>query len=89
MISGNNDFSADLGVLGDYRNEAIHAANARAIKACAKSGKPFALGGIGDVQYMREMIEQGAAPFFITGIDSEILRDTAQDKVNTLLAALR
>ncbi len=89
VISGNNDFSADMGVLGDYRNEAIHTANARAIKACAKFGKPFALGGIGDVQYMREMIDQGAAPFFITSIDSEILRDTAQDKVNTLLAALK
>ena len=89
VISGNNDFSADMGMLGDYRNAAIHNANAAAIKACAKVGKPFALGGIGDAKYMREMIAEGAAPFFITGIDSELLRDAAQEKVNNLLAALK
>lgn len=89
VISGSNDFSADMGMLGDFRNEAIYAAFAAAIKACAKSGKGFAVGGIGDLKYLREMLDLGAAPFFISGIDSEILRDAAQEKVNSILAALK
>jgi 4-hydroxy-2-oxoheptanedioate aldolase len=89
VISGNNDFSADLGMLGEYRNDAVYKANAAAIKACAKSGKGFAVGGISDMKYMREMIDLGAAPFFITGIDSEMLRDAAQDKVNSIMGALK
>lgn len=77
IVSGNNDFSADLGVVGDYGSAAVRDANIAAIKTCADAGKLFAVGGIMDLSYLREMVAMGAARFFITGFDSEMLRDGA------------
>jgi len=87
--SGSNDFSAELGALGNYRHEKILSAYAAAIKGCAKAGKPFAVGGVGDMGYVKAMIQDGAAPFLYSAIDSEFLRDALQEKVASVLAALR
>jgi 4-hydroxy-2-oxoheptanedioate aldolase len=87
VISGNNDFSADLGMLGDFRSDAVQEANTAGIKACAALGKPFVVGGISDIPYLREMVNLGAAPFFVTGFDSEMLRDGAKAKADAFASA--
>jgi 2-keto-3-deoxy-L-rhamnonate aldolase RhmA len=87
VISGNNDFSADLGLLGDFRSGPVLEANIAGIKTCAALGKPFAVGGIADIPYLQEMVERGAAPFFVTGFDSEMLRDGAKSKADAFAAA--
>ena len=87
LISGNNDFSADIGVLGEYSNAAVRDNNIAAIRTCASAGKLFAVGGITDVPYLEEMVALGAARFFITGYDTEMLRDGAIAKAGAFISA--
>lgn len=70
---GTNDLSAELGVAGEYRHAAVRAAHEKALLACKRAGKPLAIGGIADAAYSAELIEKGAAPFLMTGIDTDIL----------------
>lgn len=70
---GTNDLSAELGVAGDYRHASVRAAHEQALLACRRAGKPLAIGGIADAAYCAELIGKGAAPFLMTGIDTDIL----------------
>jgi 4-hydroxy-2-oxoheptanedioate aldolase len=85
---GSNDFTAELGILGEYRNPIVRAAYEACIKACKKHGKHFILGGVGDLKYVREMLDAGAAPFMFSALDSELMRDALQEKVNGIRSAL-
>lgn len=78
---GANDLSAELGVPGDYRHPSMKAALDAAIAACRVAGKPLAIGGIADPAHVAELIGQGAAPFMMTGIDTEMLLSTATERV--------
>ncbi|NML45329.1 aldolase [Ramlibacter sp. G-1-2-2] len=73
LAIGTNDLSAELGVPGDFRHSLVRAAHQEALAACARAGKPLAIGGIADPAYAAELMRQGAAPFVMTGIDSDIL----------------
>jgi len=77
IICGCNDFSADLGMLGDYENERVYSTLARAIEVCNRHGKPIAIAGVGNTPYLQKLIAAGAAPFHITGFDAEMLAETA------------
>lgn len=87
--SGSNDFTAELGALGNYRHEKVLSAYSAAIAACRKHGKPFVVGGVGDTGYVKAMIKDGASPFLYSAIDSELMRDALQEKVTAALAAVR
>lgn len=85
---GSNDFTSELGILGEYRNPKVRAAYEACVTACKKHGKHFIMGGVGDLKYVREMIDAGAAPFMFSALDSELMRDALQEKVNGIKAAL-
>ena len=86
---GTNDLSAELGVPGDFKHPLVRAAHERAIGACKLAGKPLAIGGIGDSAYCADLIALGAAPFLMTGIDTDLLLSAAQAQATRALATLQ
>jgi 2-keto-3-deoxy-L-rhamnonate aldolase RhmA len=85
---GSNDLSAELGVPGDYRHAKMQHALEVALSACRKVGKPLAIGGIADASLFVELIGKGAAPFLMTGIDTDLFLGVAQERVKQVLAML-
>jgi 2-keto-3-deoxy-L-rhamnonate aldolase RhmA len=86
---GTNDLSAELGVPGDFRHPEVRRAHEAALEACRRAGKPLAIGGIGDAAYAAELVRRGAAPFLMTGIDTEMLLSAAHERVQQALASLQ
>ena len=84
---GVNDLTAELGVPGEAAHPEVRAALERAIQVCQRLRKPLAIGGIADAAYAAELIELGAAPFFFTGIDTDVLLAAAQEPVRLALAS--
>ena len=84
---GVNDLTAELGVPGEAAHPEVRAALERAIQVCRRLRKPLAIGGIADAAYAAELIELGAAPFFFTGIDTDVLLAAAQERVRLALAS--
>jgi 2-keto-3-deoxy-L-rhamnonate aldolase RhmA len=80
IICGCNDFSADMGILGEYEDERIYQTLVKAIKVCNTLKKPIAIAGVGNTPYLQKFIASGAAPFHITGFDAEMLSDIAQSR---------
>lgn len=70
---GTNDLCAELGVPGDHKHPRVRAAHDHVLAACERAGKPLAVGGIPNDAYAADLIDRGAAPFLMTGIDSDIL----------------
>lgn len=85
---GVNDLSAEFGVPGEFRHPLVTAALESALAACARAGKPLAIGGIPDHAYSAEWIARGAAPYLMTGIDSDVLLAGLQQRVTAALASL-
>lgn len=85
---GTNDLSAELGVAGDFRHPRVRAAHDAALAACLRVGKPLAIGGIADAGYAAELMHRGAAPFLMTGIDTDLLLAAAQERVRLAFASL-
>jgi len=86
---GTNDLTAEMGLAGQFRHPEVRKAHESAIFACRRAQKPLAIGGIGDVAYVVELIRLGAAPFMFTGIDADLLVGAARDRVGDVLAALK
>jgi 2-keto-3-deoxy-L-rhamnonate aldolase RhmA len=84
---GTNDLTAEMGVEGQFRHPEVRKAHESAIAACRRAQKPLAIGGIGDVAYVAELIRLGAAPFMFTGTD--LLLAAARDRVSQALASLK
>jgi 2-keto-3-deoxy-L-rhamnonate aldolase RhmA len=85
---GTNDLSAELGVSGQYSHPSVRKAHEAAIDACRRAGKPLVIGGIADLAYNAELIRLGAAPFFFTGIDTDLLLGAARDRLTHAMASL-
>ncbi len=85
---GTNDLSAELGVAGEYQHPLVRSAHDKALQACKKAGKPLAIGGIADAAYSAELIKRGAAPFLMTGIDTDILLSATQIRVKQALESI-
>jgi len=85
---GANDLSAELGVPGEYRHPRMLAAFDAAFEACRRAAKPLAIGGIADAAHVRELIDQGAVPFLMTGIDTEMMFGAAQERHRKALSIL-
>jgi len=86
---GTNDLSAELGVPGDFKHARVREAHEHALDVCRRAGKPLVIGGIGDPAYAAELIRRGAAPFLMTGIDTDLLLGAAQDRVRQALASIQ
>ncbi|MEZ2295136.1 HpcH/HpaI aldolase/citrate lyase family protein [Variovorax sp. RCC_210] len=85
---GTNDLSAELGVPGDFRHPRVREAHEAALAACLRAGKPLAIGGIADAAYSAELVRRGAAPFLMTGIDTDLLLAAAHERVRLALASI-
>jgi 4-hydroxy-2-oxoheptanedioate aldolase len=85
---GANDLCAELGVPGEHGHPKVRDALERVLTACQQAGKPLAIGGIPDANYSAELIAGGAAPFLMTGIDSDILLAAAHARVQQALASI-
>ncbi len=88
LAIGTNDLSAELGVPGDFRHPRVREAHDHALEVCARAGKPLAIGGIADAAYSAELIRRGAAPFLMTGIDTDLLLSAATERVRLTLASI-
>jgi 4-hydroxy-2-oxoheptanedioate aldolase len=86
---GTNDLSAELGVPGDFRHPVVRQAHDLAIAACRRTRKPLAIGGIADIAYSAELIAAGAAPFLMTGIDTDILLAAARERAEQALGSIQ
>lgn len=85
---GTNDLSAELGVAGDFKHPLVRAAHETALAACLRVGKPLAIGGIADAAYSAELVHRGAAPFLMTGIDTDMLLAAAHERVAKALSSV-
>ena len=85
---GTNDLSAELGVAGDFRHPRVRAAHEAALAACLRVGKPLAIGGIADAAYSAELVHRGAAPFLMTGIDTDLLLAAMHERVAKTLSSV-
>jgi len=88
LAIGANDLSAELGAPGDYRHPAFLAALDGALATAQAAGKPLVIGGVGDAALLAEYLQRGAAPFLMTGTDTDLLLGAAQARVQQALAAL-
>jgi 2-keto-3-deoxy-L-rhamnonate aldolase RhmA len=85
---GTNDLSAELGVPGEFEHALVRQAHDHALEACRRAGKPLVIGGITDAAYCAELIRRGAAPFLMTGIDTDLLLAAAGDRVRQALSSI-
>jgi len=85
---GTNDLSAELGVPGQFQHATVREAHEAALLGCKTAGKPLAIGGIADVAYSAELVRQGAAPFLMTGIDTDMLLSVAQARAVQALESI-
>lgn len=85
LAIGSNDLSAELGVPGEFSHPRVREAHLHALAACREAGKPLAIGGISDPAYAAQLVREGAAPFLMTGIDTDLLLAAAQERVRAAL----
>jgi 4-hydroxy-2-oxoheptanedioate aldolase len=86
---GANDLSAELGVPGETSHPRMRAAIGTVLAACRRIGKPLVVGGIGDAEVLADWIDQGAAPFLMAGIDTDVLLGAARERVRQAHTLLR
>lgn len=90
LAIGSNDLSAEMNLQG---GPAVHPllreAHDAALAACARAGKPLAIGGVADIAYMADCIRRGAAPFLMTGIDTDLLLAVLHERVAQALDSVR
>ena len=73
LAFGANDFTAELGVPGQYGDQRVTGAIAVLGAACTRHGKPLMVGGIPDPARLRELDALGVCPLRLTGTDTDML----------------
>ncbi|MFJ4787420.1 HpcH/HpaI aldolase/citrate lyase family protein [Streptomyces sp. NPDC088794] len=87
LALGANDFTAELGVPGQYGDPRVCDAVETLADACRKHGKLMVLGGIGDPALLDTLVPLGVSPLRITGTDSALLFEAAHAHAQQALAA--
>jgi 2-keto-3-deoxy-L-rhamnonate aldolase RhmA len=82
MGIGANDLTAELGIPGQYDSPIFRAAVERVAEAARKHGKPLMVGGVGDLTIMESLLPLGVSPFYLTGMDSDLLYVEATARVS-------
>ncbi|MDM0111335.1 aldolase/citrate lyase family protein [Variovorax sp. J22R133] len=88
LAIGSNDLSAELGVAGGPVHPKMREAHEHALAACQRAGKALMIGGVADAAYVADFIRRGAAPFLMTGIDTDLLLAAMHDRVAQALASV-
>ena len=70
---GANDYTAEIGVPGQYGDPRVTEAVAALAGACKRHGKLLMVGGIGDPARLRELDALGVCPLRLTGTDTDML----------------
>ena len=86
---GANDFTSELGVPGDYRDQAFHAGVAAVAEAARDAGKLSMVGGVGDAAIMAELMSLGLCPMYLTGMDTDLLFQGARDRLQRMASESR
>ena len=73
LAFGANDFTAELGVPGDYGHPRVTEAVTALGAACARHGKPLMVGGIADQKLLAGFTALGGCPLRLTGTDTDML----------------
>lgn len=89
LAIGANDLTAELGIHGQYDHPLVRDAVAALAEACRNHGIPLQLGGIADPALFASLAALGAAPLYLTGMDTDLLHSAARARVETLTAAHR
>ena len=84
---GANDFTAELGIPGQYGDHRVTDAVAELAEACRRHGKPLMVGGIGDPGLHRRLLPLGVCPLVMTGNDSGLLYQAAASRAEELTKA--
>jgi 2-keto-3-deoxy-L-rhamnonate aldolase RhmA len=82
MGIGANDLTAELGIPGQYDSPIFRAAVERVAEAARKHGKPLMVGGVGDLAIVESLLPLGVSPFYLTGMDSDLLYVEATARVS-------
>jgi len=88
LAIGSNDLAAEMGVTGGGVHPQLRAAHEHALAACQRAGKPMMIGGVADAAYIADFIRRGAAPFLMTGIDTDLLLGALHERVAQAMASL-
>jgi 2-keto-3-deoxy-L-rhamnonate aldolase RhmA len=73
LAFGANDFTAELGVPGQYADPRVTDAVAALAAAARRHGKPLMVGGIADPAVLADLDPLGVCPLRLTGIDTDML----------------
>jgi 2-keto-3-deoxy-L-rhamnonate aldolase RhmA len=87
LALGANDFTAELGVPGQYGDPRVRDAVKTMTDACRKHGKLMVLGGIGDRATVDALVPLGVSSLRITGTDTALLFEAAKAHAQRELAA--
>lgn len=85
---GSNDLSAELGVAGGAVHPLLREAHDTALAACERANKPLVIAGVADAAYIADYIRRGAAPFLMTGIDTDLLLAAMHERVAKALDSI-
>jgi 2-keto-3-deoxy-L-rhamnonate aldolase RhmA len=73
LAFGANDFTAELGVPGQYTDPRVTAAIAALAAAANRHGKLLMVGGVADPALLRDFDALGVCPLRLTGTDTDML----------------
>ncbi|MFJ5262473.1 HpcH/HpaI aldolase/citrate lyase family protein [Streptomyces sp. NPDC088387] len=85
LALGANDFTAELGVPGQYDDPRVRDAVVRLTNACRRHGKLMVLGGIGDQKLLDDLVPLGVCSLRMTGTDSALLYAAADARARQTL----
>jgi 2-keto-3-deoxy-L-rhamnonate aldolase RhmA len=81
MLSiGANDLCAELGIAGQFSDARLRKQIVKVAEACKRHSKLFMLGGISDLDIIKDLLPLGIAPLFLTGTDTDMLYSAAEQR---------
>ena len=77
---GANDLCAELGIPGQFADPRLRTHIAKVAQACNHHGKLLMVGGISDLDIIKDLMPLGIAPLFFTGTDTDMLYSAAEQR---------
>jgi 4-hydroxy-2-oxoheptanedioate aldolase len=83
LLVGAYDLSAEMGILGDFRDAKFLSALEQVARACRSSEKMFGIAGISEVALITDLVQSGLR-FVSAGTDAGFLMEAARQRVSIL-----